>query len=190
MTSERVYKAEGIILKRKNISEADRILTIFTKEYGKIRAIAKGIRKVSSRRAPHLEVFTRVRLVLHRGKTFENISEVEPVAIYQPLREDLTRVSMAYYLCELVDSLLPEHQEHRDIFLLLSEALSSLSAEDGTRIYERGKAFTLETLWSLGFLPRTKTLNGEKLQAFIETITERRLKSTHFAKQLMNEKLA
>ncbi len=97
---------------------------------------------------------------------------------------------MAYYLCELVDSLLPEHQEHRDIFLLLSEALSSLSAEDGTRIYERGKAFTLETLWSLGFLPRTKTLNGEKLQAFIETITERRLKSTHFAKQLMNEKLA
>lgn len=186
MTSPRVYKTEGIILKRKNVGEADRIITVFTKEYGKMRVIAKGIRKVSSRRAPHLEVFTRVNMVVHSGKSLESVSEVEPVNVFESVRSDLKRISMAYYFCELIDSLLPEKQEQRDVYSLLTRALDDLGS--GTRMYPMSKIFTLELLWTLGFLPRSKTLNGEALQQFIETITERRMKSTHFARLLMEER--
>ncbi|MEK7533192.1 MAG: DNA repair protein RecO [Patescibacteria group bacterium] len=185
MMAPRVYKAEGIILKRKNVGEADRIITIFTKEYGKVRVIAKGIRKVASRRAPHLEVFTRVYVVIHTSKSLESVSEVQPIEVYGYMRSDIARVSMAYYLCELIDSLLPEKQEHRDVFILLTRALNDLGKGTVASIYGVSKIFTLELLWTLGFLPRNKSFTGDKLQKFIETITEKRMKSTHFARQLM-----
>ncbi len=185
MTAPRIFKVEGIILKRKNVGEADRIVTVFTKEYGKMRVIAKGIRKVASRRAPHLEVFTRVRLVVHSGKSLDSVSEVVPIAVYEHMRNDLARVSMAYYLCELVDSLLPEKQEQRDVFALLTQALDDLGGGVVSSIYVMSKTFTLELLWTLGFLPRSKTLSGAALQQFIETITERHMKSTHFARLLI-----
>lgn len=187
MTTSRVYKAEGIILKRKNYGEADRILTVFTREYGKVRAIAKGIRKVSSRRAPHLEIFMRVGMVLHMGKSLESVSEVIPIEVYEDIRTDLVRVSIAYYLCELVDNLLPERQEHRDVFVLLTNALENVRTIPVHNVYKVSKTFTLELLWALGFLPHNKVLTGVKLQDFIETITERRIKSTHFAKLLMTQ---
>lgn len=187
MTTSRVYKAEGIILKRKNYGEADRILTVFTKEYGKVRAIAKGIRKVSSRRAPHLEIFMRVAVVLHMGKSLESISEVTPIKVYEDIRTDLARVSIAYYLCELVDNLLPERQEHRDVFTLLTDALEDIRTISVSHIYKVSKTFTLELLWALGYLPRGKALTGIKLQDFIEAITERRIKSTHFARLLIDQ---
>lgn len=187
MTVSRSYKAEGIILKRKNIGEADRIITVFTREYGKLRLIAKGIRKVASRRAPHLEVFTRVRLIVHAGKTLESISEVEPIEIYEQVRSDLSRVSMAYYLCELIDSLVAEKQEHNDVFVLLSRGLRDLGAGKVSSIYAVSKTFTLELLWTLGFLPKGRTLSGDALQQFIETITERRMKSTKFARHILDQ---
>ena len=190
MMAPRVYKAEGIILKRKNVGEADRIITIFTKEYGKVRVIAKGIRKVASRRAPHLEVFTRVYVVIHSGKSLESVSEVQSIEVYAHMRSDLARVSMAYYLCELVDSLLPEKQEHRDVFALLAQALDDLGRGNVVGIYAVSKTFTLELLWTQGFLPRNKMLTGDKLRLFIESITERRMKSTHFARQLMGQSRA
>lgn len=185
MNLQRVYKAEGIILKRKNVGEADRIITIFTNEYGKLRCIAKGIRKISSRRGPRLEVFTHVQVIIHRGKSMESITDVESVDMYEKMRQDLQRVSLGYYLCDLVDSLLPEKQEHRDVFLLLSSAFNALQTADSTSLYRQIKIFSLELLWVLGFLPREKSLNGKELQTFIETITERRLKSTHFARHLL-----
>ena len=185
MTLSRVYKADGIILKRKNVGEADRILTSFTKEYGKLRAIAKGIRKVSSRRAPHLEVFTHVTMVIHSSKTLDSVSEVSPIETFSYLRSDLVRVSLGYYLCELIDSLLPERQKHEDIYKLLQESLASLNDKHFHTIYYLSKQFTLELLWRLGFLPREKDLSGAKLQAFIESITERRLKTPPFARRLL-----
>ncbi len=184
MSSPRIYKADGIILKRKNIGESDRILTIFTKEYGKLRIIAKGIRRVTSRRAPHLEVFTRVNTLLHRGKSLDSISEVEPVEIFEEIRGDLGRVSIAYLYCELIDALLPEKQEHRDIFDLLVHSLQTLNNKDSDDTYYYSRQFALELLWRLGFLPRSKTLRGDDLKSFIENITEKRLRTPHFARHV------
>lgn len=181
----KLYKAEGIILSRRNVGEADRILTIFTREYGKVRLIAKGIRRISSRRGPHLEIFTQVHLMIHRGTTMDSVTEATPVDTFEFLRLDLERVSMAYFYCELVSVLLAEHQEHADVYQLLVDTLSNLSTHTGTLDPMVFREFTLELLWTLGFLPRQKRLQGAKLQSFVENIAERKLRTPKLVRQLL-----
>ena len=180
----KVYKAEGVILSRRNIGEADRVLTVFTKEYGKLRLIAKGIRKVNSKRSPHLEIFMHCALVIHRGTTLDSVTEVTPIHIFERIRNDLDRVSVAYLYCELVSVLLAEHQEHGDIYTLLAGALTNLDAE-GLIDRLESREFTLDLLWSLGFLPRSKRLSGAKLQSFVESISERRLRTPKLVRLLL-----
>lgn len=180
----RLYKAEGVILSRRNVGEADRILTVFTKEYGKVRLIAKGIRRVNSRRAPHLEIFTRCALMIHRGTLLDSVTEVTPIDVFERVRTDLDRVSIAYLYCELVSVLLAEHQEHADIYTSLVTALTDLN-KDGPIDRLQSREFTLDLLWTLGFLPRTKRLSGAKLQSFVESIAERRLRVPKMVRHLL-----
>lgn len=181
---DRAWSAEGIILKRHAVGETDRILTVFTARYGKVRLIAKGIRRVKSRRAPHLEVFTRARLYIHAGKTLDSVAEVEPIETYQGIRNDLARVSVAYFLCELVDVLTPEKQEHAEVFTLLSDALLDLAKSEGG-LYQQTRTFALSLLWTLGFLPRSKKLQGRQLEAFIESIAEKHLRTPQFVRRML-----
>lgn len=186
MIESRIYKTEAIILKRKNYREKDRIITVFTKEYGKIRLIGRGIRRINSRRAPFLEIFSRAAIVAYHGKVFDSISEVQGVSDFALLRQDLKKVGIAYLLCELVDALLPEKQEHRDVYNLLLGALYSLNTKGTPGLHQIGRKFALELLWCLGFLPRGQMLQGTKLQDFIENITEKRLRSPKLIRQLFD----
>lgn len=178
MQSPRVYKAEVIILKRKIIGETDRILTLFSKQYGKIKVIAKGIRRISSKRSPHLELFTHVDLVLHKGKIWDSVTEVNAIEIFRELRKHLSRISIAYYLCELVDRLLPEKQEHADVFMHLVESFTLLNHGK----YKKGREFceqrSLSLLQMLGYIPDKHTMDFMEIQAFVENIIGRRL-NTH-----------
>ncbi len=174
----RSYKIEGIVLKRTNLGEADRLVTLFTKEKGKIRAIAKGIRRVPSRRAGHLEVFNRAIIFLHKGKQLDIITEVRSRNRVVQLQMDVQRVSYCYYLCELVDKLLPEQQEHQDVYVLLDKALEAIDRADSNADREQHVTdFALELLWTLGFLPRSQTLSSPRLTTYIEQITERKMKT-------------
>ncbi|MCX6793793.1 MAG: DNA repair protein RecO [Candidatus Gottesmanbacteria bacterium] len=134
MRSPHVYTTEGIVLKRRNVGETDRILTLFTRQYGKVGVLARGVRKVSSRRAPHIEVFNRVIATLHKGNGPDTLIEVSPIASYEMIRRDLGRVGAAYYLCELIDGLLPVEQVHEDVFMLLCDAFAALSTVKKERI--------------------------------------------------------
>ena len=183
-SNAKVTKAEGIILSRKNIGEADRIVTVFTKEFGKMRLMAKGIRKTASRRAPYLEIFSHVVIVTHQGKGMESITEVTPIGAQDLLRDDLERISVAYFYCELVNHLLPEKQEHRDVFALLCDALDYLRTCEVDAIGGQSKQFALTLLRHLGFLEGTRDLGGKELQTFIENITERRLRTPKLIKQV------
>lgn len=186
MATPCIYKAEGVILKRRNTGETDRIVTVFTKQHGKLRLLAKGVRRVTSRRGPHLEIFSHVVLLAHRGKTLDSISEIVPITTFDTIRGDLERISVGYFYCELVNTLLAEKQEHQDVFLLLLIALQQLNSDHSDNIYNHSKHFTLELLWTLGFLPRTKTIGGKKLQDFVESIAEKRLHTPHFVRRLLS----
>lgn len=165
----RGYKSEGIILKRVNLGEADRILTIFTKHYGKIKAIAKGVRQVKSRKGGNLELFNDVILYLSTGKNFDVIMEVEVVKNWAGRRSDLNWVSGAFQIAEVTDKLLPEREPSRRVFFLLKNSLAKNEEEMVVK-------FEIELLQGLGFgLP--KDLAASSVERFIENIIEKRLQS-------------
>lgn len=188
MVSPHIYTIHGIVLKRRNVGEADRIITIFTRQYGKIRVIAKGIRRIKSRRASHLEIFRHITASIHRGKVLDYITEVQSSALVDIGTSHMQKVSFAYYLCELVDQLMPERQEHANVFRLMQKTFASLDAGEDSEAWQREIfTFALELLWMLGYLPRTTTLREDTIQSFIEDIIERKLRTPSLLTKLQSK---
>lgn len=175
MSPNRVYTTHAIVLKRSNLGEADRIVTIFSKEYGKMRVMAKGIRRIGSRRSPHVEVFSHSILMLHRAKTWDIVTEATPINVFSLLRMHLPRVTSAYYLCELVDVLLPDRQEHRDVFTLLLGALQMLNGAMEIDPVAANEQYALELLRLLGYLAHDRSIPAGQIDPYIERIIEKRL---------------
>ena len=125
---ERSFRVEAIVLRHINWGEADRILTLFSLEMGKLRALAKGVRKPRSRKAGHLEPFTRVSLQLARARDLPIITQAETLEAYIPLREDLLMPTYAAYVVELLDRFTYEEGENRGLYRLMANTLSRLSA--------------------------------------------------------------
>lgn len=162
---ERTFRTEAIVLRRKDFGEADRILTLFTPESGKIRAVAKGIRKPRSRKAGHLELYTRSNLFLARGREMDIITQAVTVEAYRPLREDLLRSTYGSYCVELLDKFTPDEAENKPLYDLLARALGWLAeARDlalATRYYE------LQLLGMAGYQLELFqcVVGGEKIEA-------------------------
>lgn len=169
----RSYKTEGIIIKRKDFGEADRILTVLTKSQGKIKIVAKGVRKISSRRSSHVELLNQSILAIHDGK-MPILTEAETVKHYSILKNDLEKCGFAFYICELIDGLLAEYQESRTAFNLMQDALERLQTETNPRSLI--SKFEGDLLTNLGFYPKTQLLI-EDSDSFIEDIIERKIKS-------------
>ena len=148
----RLYATEAIILRRVDFGEADRILTIMTPEMGKLRVIAKGARKITSRKAGHVELFTRVRLLLARGRNFDIVSQAETVEAYRPVREDLLRSSFAHYFSELIDAFAQEGSEDVALYDLLAEGLGWLAESPDPALAAR--YFELRLLTLTGYRPQ------------------------------------
>ncbi len=123
MSRARVYVTEAVILRRADYGEADRLLTLMTPQLGKVRVIAKGARKITSRKAGHIELFARVRLLLARGRTFDIVSQAEVIEAHRPLREDLLRGGYAHYVGELIDQFTQEGNEDPALYDLLANGL-------------------------------------------------------------------
>ena len=148
---ERLYRVDAIVLKRKDMGEADRLLTCFTRDQGKRTLIAKGIRKPASRKAGHLELFTHARYLVARARTWDIITQAEAVNVYLPLREDLVRTSYAYYCSELLDRLTEEEDAQEEMFDLFLDTLTRLCQAAEPRIPTR--YYELHLLDLGGFRP-------------------------------------
>lgn len=174
----RSFKTEGIVIKRRNFQEADRIITVFSKKQGKISIKASGVRKITSRRSPHIELLNHSVFNLHQGKSLVTLTEVESINNFSNLKNNLEKIGVAYYVCELVDGLCAENQENIQIFDLLENILKRISIEDNYEdlIYQ----FELELLKLLGFYKHTGNIKMDTVK-FIEQILERKLKT----KQIM-----
>ncbi|MGB9777262.1 MAG: DNA repair protein RecO, partial [Anaerolineae bacterium] len=124
--SERFYTTEAIIVRRRDQGEADRVLTLCTPQ-GKRVVIAKGARKPSSRKAGHLELFARVRMVVARSpSSWDVVSQAEALEPHAVLRGDLVRGTYARYVTELYDRFVAEGEGGPALFDLLSRTLDYL----------------------------------------------------------------
>jgi DNA repair protein RecO (recombination protein O) len=139
--SERLYRTEGIVMRRRNQGEADRVLTLCTPQ-GKIDVIAKGARKVRSRKAGHVELFCRSSFVISRVKnSWDIVSQAETVKPHERLRGDLLRGTHARYAVELLDRFFTQGEGGPALFDLLDHTLTWLCRDDdldlAARFYEQ-----------------------------------------------------
>ncbi|MFH1186682.1 MAG: DNA repair protein RecO [Candidatus Levyibacteriota bacterium] len=175
----KTYKTEGIVIKRRNLGEADKILTILTKKLGKLQVKAPGIRRIISRRSPHVELLNYVSFSLYCGKSLPVVTEAEAIETFSLLKENLGKISTAYHTCELVDNFCPDNQENYDIFVLLKNTL--LNIERSVDSKNLIKKFELDLLTKLGYIQPIPMSSNFNTTAFIEQLLEKKLKSRQIA---------
>jgi DNA repair protein RecO (recombination protein O) len=124
----RTYRAEAIVLKTLDLGEADRILTLLTRHFGKVKVIAKGIRRPTSRLAGYAEPLSHGTYQLARGRELDVLTGAESRSMYRALREDLDRIAAGWYIAEIADRSTAERSPVAPVFDLVETALRHLEA--------------------------------------------------------------
>ncbi len=164
MTTPRIYKTEAIVLRQRKLGEAGKIVTLYTPNYGKLDAVAKGVRRPKSRLGGHLEVLTHTTVMLAQGRNLETVSQAQTVESFGGLRADLHRLSRALYAAELVDRFSPERAESYHVFQLLLATLRRLvSAKNVDTVLRH---MEMQLLGLAGFQPQlARCVNCERALA-------------------------
>lgn len=153
MDTPRSYRVTAVVLRHADWGEADRLVTLFTREQGKVRAVAKGARRIRSRKAGHLEPFTQVSLQLARGRDLPIITQADTLEPYLPIRDDLLLTGYAAYVLELLDRFTYEETtESATPFRLLVETLGRIAFEPDPWLAVR--SYEMRLLDTLGFRPQ------------------------------------
>ncbi len=144
------YKTHGIILRRTEFSEADRILTILTPEHGKISAIAKGVRKQGSKLGSHLEIFNEIDLMLAEGKNLDVVTSARSVKRFENIVSNYETMRIGFLVCEMVNKLTDNQVATKVYDLVLStfRTLNEYAETNVTELY-----FKLHLLDILGYRP-------------------------------------
>ena len=162
------FRTEGVILSRRNFGEADRILTIYSRDFGKITCIAKGVRRPKSRKGGHVEIGNWCKVFIARGKNLDLLTEVELKKGFGIVDFSESKANKIYHLLELVNALTVEKQKNREIFILMVQFLKKISTEEDFNLLL--SSFKIKLLSLLGFfsadsLPETKT---KKILSYFE----------------------
>ena len=147
------YKEQGVVLRSIKLGEADKIVTVMTQGSGKVRAVAKGIRKTTSRFGARLEPFTHVSLMLYHGRgQLDTITQAEIIAPHMAIREDLGLFAAGETMLEAVDKVAEEHERNVRLALLLLAGVRALDTKpsDPGAVAE---SFMLKLLSLSGFHP-------------------------------------
>ena len=161
----RSFRVEAVVLKHNDHGEADRMLTLYTRQRGKLRALAKGVRKVRSRKGGHVEPFTQVSLQLAKGRNWYIVSQAEAIETYPDLGQDLEGMGYASYVVELLDKFTLEEEENNGVFRLITNTLKRLDRGDDPHIAVR--YYEINLLDLLGFRPELKkcVVSDEEIKA-------------------------
>ena len=125
-----LYRDRGVVLRTYKLGEADRIIVLLTERHGKVRAVAKGVRKTKSRFGSRLEPHSHVSLLMYEGRELDIVNQAEYIEHHPRLREDLSRLAKATALLEAVDQLAQEREPSSQLYRMLSGALRSLELSD------------------------------------------------------------
>ncbi|MDQ3620008.1 MAG: DNA repair protein RecO [Actinomycetota bacterium] len=153
-----LYKDEGVVLKTIKLGEADRIVTIYTRHHGKVRAVAKGVRKTKSRFGARLEPYTLVDLIVYRGrKELDTITGADIISSFKTLKTGYAGLTAAAALADLVEKITPERERAVSVYALLLAGLQSLEAGGGNTVVP---AFLVKLLSLSGYHPALSVCAG------------------------------
>ena len=181
MNASRIVTQQAFILKRKNVGESDKVLTLFSKMNGKQRVIAKGIRKITSRRGPHLDIFNEVKITIHKGKTWDMVSEVDTIASRRNAYTTWMRMRAAYIIVEVIDKLLPDNEPQSSLYDQIGRALHDLETANDEEASVILVSFLNDALIALGYLHEDKRYSDfSEIISYIEQISERKIRANKF----------
>lgn len=176
------YSATGIILKRSDVGEADRIVTTFSREYGKIAAIAKGCRKLSSSRAAALEPGSHSKIYLIGTKSLPILTQAQLITDFSHAKKDLVSMRKVFEVLEIIDSLLVEEDIQERVFghtLAIFEHLNEKSETKSSVV----RAHLTAIVEILGFADRDDLTGNKPFRDYVEELTQKKLKAFAFLSQ-------
>ena len=150
----KLRRDQGIVLRGYPFGEADRIVVLVSPNHGKVRAVAKGIRRTKSRFGGRLEPLTHVDLVLYQGRNLATVTQVSVIEPFPRLRRDLDAVLVAGTMAEVIDKVVVEDEPSHRLFLLLQRGLHAL--EQGAGGMDLVASFLLKLMDALGQAPALK----------------------------------
>ncbi|HEV7759534.1 MAG TPA: DNA repair protein RecO [Acidimicrobiales bacterium] len=148
-----LYRDRGIVLRTHKLGEADRIITLLSKDHGKIRAVAKGVRKTKSRFGARLEPPSHVDLLLYEGRELDIVTQAETIDMFAPLRDDFDLLGRALSMLEAADHLALEGEANPQLYGMLANALRTLATRDAPLVVP---AFFLKVLALEGYRPQVE----------------------------------
>jgi DNA repair protein RecO (recombination protein O) len=153
----RRFHTEAVVIRHLNYGEADRILTLYTPERGKLHVIAKGVRRAKSHNAGHLELFNRCSLVVYAGRNLGVLGSAELVENFPQFRQNLEASGFAHYVCELIDLFVPEGLANPSLFETQLKTLRLLGQGSSFLVV---RAFELALLDTSGYRPELRHCVG------------------------------
>ncbi len=171
-------KDTAFVIRRINSGEKDRFITLFTKNSGKIEVFARGVRSISSRRAPSLEPLNHIEFQAVRSHTNYVLTEVQLLNSQTALKQNLENVKLGFLVCELIDKLTRSWQKHEDVYALLDQVLSACRDDVEKDLF---REFQVQMLTALGFWDARRAFVSEQdLSSYIDQVAERKIKSRDF----------
>ncbi len=153
-----LYATEGIVLRTRNLGEADRIVTLYTRDHGKVECVARGSRRTRSRLMGATQLFTHGEYRLFSGRSLDTLSQADIRESFAPLREDLAAMAYASYWSELLDACVEPGEPSEDLFHLCIGAFKALRDGVQPELVSRWFEFTFISL--LGYTPELDVCVG------------------------------
>ena len=154
---DRIRTTHALVLRRRDVGDADRVVTVFAPREGKIEVLAKGVRKTTSRKAGHLEPFMHVTLVLAQARTWDIVTEAAALESFRHLRENLDAIARATYVVEMVDHFSDAGDDNQPLWelaLYILRELDAIAASDRPQPPLLLRWFDLQLLSLSGFQPQ------------------------------------
>jgi len=146
-----IFETKAVVIRHMPIGEADRLVTFYSEKFGKVRAIARGVRRYKSKMSGHLDILNLVSISVGKGKGIDIITEVDTLNAFSTLKKNLTNISTAVYLSELVESVSMEESPNERLFNLFVSSLSRLT--QGDEYFHILRHFEVKLLEYCGFGP-------------------------------------
>lgn len=163
----------GFILKRTNFGDSDRYITLFTRDHGKIEVLARGVRKITSRRSSSVEPLNLIDFQAVKSHKNHVLTEVKLINSFENLKQDLKGIQKAFLMCEMVERLMPAGVAHNEVFDLMTRACCVLLEDKKNMAYFQAKLLSLLGFWD----GKTAFRNELHVQNVMEETIERKLKS-------------
>ncbi len=169
----RSYNDSGVIIKTLDAKEADKVISIVTENHGLVHYFAVGSRRSNSKKAPHLDLLTHLKLSASVSNHQNTLLQADSLAFFPELKQNLKKVGVAMSFLEILSQLLPAEVEDKEIYTSLVNFLTTLNSAEDREIKALSSQFGSYLLRHLGYPPPSSLENN--LSSYFETLMNRKI---------------